>query len=69
MVLDADLRSLTQVWMGDVRFVDALDEGRITLTGPRELTNRIPDWFGNIPFWPVSSVADRSQGLSSVTPQ
>ena len=50
VVLDADLRSLTQVWMGDARFNDALAEGRITLRGPRELTRRIPDWFGQHPI-------------------
>ena len=36
--LDADLRTLTQVWMGDANFGDALADGRITLTGPREMT-------------------------------
>ena len=42
VVFDADLRTLTQVWMGDARFSDALADGRITLTGPRELTRLIP---------------------------
>lgn len=50
VAVDADLRTLTQVWMGDARFVDALAEGRITLKGPRELTRRIPDWFGQHPI-------------------
>jgi hypothetical protein len=50
VMLDADLQSLTQVWMGDDRFVDALADGRITLTGPREVTRHIPDWFGQHPI-------------------
>jgi DNA-binding HxlR family transcriptional regulator len=50
VVLDADLRSLTQVWMGDARFVDALAEGRIALSGPGDLTRRIPGWFGQHPI-------------------
>ncbi len=50
VVLDADLRSLTQVWMGDARFVDALAEGRIALSGPPDLTRRIPGWFGQHPI-------------------
>ncbi len=50
VVLDAELRSLTQVWMGDARFVDAQAEGLITLTGPQELTRRIPNWFGQHPI-------------------
>ena len=49
VVLDADLRGLTQVWMGDATFVEALRTGQISLTGPRELTRRIPDWFGQHP--------------------
>jgi DNA-binding HxlR family transcriptional regulator len=49
VALEADLRTLTEVWMGDARFVDALTDGRITLNGPRELTRRIPDWFGKHP--------------------
>lgn len=48
--LDAELRALTQVWMGDARFVDAVADGQITMTGPRELTRRIPDWFGQHPI-------------------
>jgi hypothetical protein len=47
--LGADLRTLTEVWLVDARFVDALTDGRITLEGPRELTRRILDWFGKHP--------------------
>ncbi len=50
VVVDADLRTLTEVWMGDARFADALADGRITMRGPRELTRRIPDWFGQHPI-------------------
>jgi hypothetical protein len=50
VAVDVDLRTLTRVWMGDARFVDAVAEGRITLKGPRELTRRIPDWFGQHPI-------------------
>jgi DNA-binding HxlR family transcriptional regulator len=48
--VDADLRALTEVWMGDARFTDTLADGRITLHGPRELTRRIPGWFGQHPI-------------------
>lgn len=50
VVVDADLRALTQVWMGDRTFSDAMDRGLITLKGPREITRRVPDWFGNHPL-------------------
>ena len=41
--------------MGDARFTDALADGHITMDGPRELTHRIPDWFGQHPI--LASVA------------
>ncbi len=50
VVVDADLRTLTEVWMGDARFADAMADGRITMRGQRELTRRIPDWFGQHPI-------------------
>jgi DNA-binding HxlR family transcriptional regulator len=50
VAVEADLRALTEVWMGDARFVDALADGRIAMHGPRELTRRIPDWFGQHPI-------------------
>ena len=50
VAVEADLRALTQVWMCDARFTDALADGRIAMRGPRELTRRIPDWFGQHPI-------------------
>jgi hypothetical protein len=50
VTVEAELRALTQVWMGDVRFADAMSEGRISMQGPREVTRRIPDWFGQHPI-------------------
>ena len=54
----ADLRSLTEVWMGDRTMRDAIDAGSITLTGPRTLVRRFPDWLGQHPILgPVSAVS------------
>ena len=50
VVIEADLRSLTQVWMGDARFLDEVAAGRIALHGPPSLTRRIPQWFGQHPI-------------------
>ncbi len=47
--IDADLRSLTQIWMGDACFEDEQKDGRIRLKGPPHLTRAIPDWFGEHP--------------------
>ncbi|MGH9087098.1 MAG: winged helix-turn-helix transcriptional regulator [Acidimicrobiales bacterium] len=49
VTVEADLRTVTQVWMGDARFADALADGSITLRGPSRLTRRIPSWFGQHP--------------------
>lgn len=50
VVIEADVRSLTQVWMGDARFVDEVAAERIALRGPAKLTRRIPGWFGQNPI-------------------
>jgi DNA-binding HxlR family transcriptional regulator len=47
--ITADLRVLTQIWLGDACFDDALKDGSITLQGPAHLTRTIPDWFGQHP--------------------
>ena len=50
VTLEADLRTLTEVWMGDTTFTGGLASGRIILQGPRKLTRRVPDWFGQHPI-------------------
>jgi DNA-binding HxlR family transcriptional regulator len=45
----AELRALTQVWMGDHRLRDAIDSGTITLDGGGALVRRFPDWLGQHP--------------------
>jgi DNA-binding HxlR family transcriptional regulator len=49
VTVEADLRTLTEVWMGDADFADALADGRIVLRGSSRLTRRIPGWFGQHP--------------------
>lgn len=49
ILIEADLRTLTRVWMGDDGFEQAMQEGQITLTGPSHLTRTIPSWFGQHP--------------------
>lgn len=51
VTIDADLRALTEIWMGDARFADALADGRVTLQGPARLTRQIPAWFGQHPYF------------------
>ncbi len=46
----ADLRALTEVWMGDRTMGDAVAAGAISLDGPRTLVRRFPDWLGHHPI-------------------
>jgi DNA-binding HxlR family transcriptional regulator len=48
--IKADLRTLTQVWMGDAHFEEALRTGQIEVLGPRPLTRGLSDWFGQHPI-------------------
>ena len=45
----AELRALTQVWMGDRTMRHAIDHEAIALEGPRTLVRRFPEWFGQHP--------------------
>jgi DNA-binding HxlR family transcriptional regulator len=57
VVISADLRALTQVWMGDQRFEDATRQGLIDVRGPRRYSSQVPGWFGQHPF--MSRVSSR----------
>jgi DNA-binding HxlR family transcriptional regulator len=49
VTIEADLRTLTRVWMGDDGFHEAIKAGTIHLAGPQRLTRAIPRWFGRHP--------------------
>jgi DNA-binding HxlR family transcriptional regulator len=49
LLVESDLRALTEVWMGDVRIADAIASGTITLTGPQALVAATPGWIGRHP--------------------
>jgi DNA-binding HxlR family transcriptional regulator len=55
VLMESDLRALTEVWMGDVQIADAIASGAITLTGPRALVAAMPGWIGRHPV--LGSVA------------
>ncbi|MGZ9828370.1 winged helix-turn-helix transcriptional regulator [Tsukamurella ocularis] len=56
--VDADLRTLTRVWMGDEAIAGALAEGRITLSGVVALQRAFPDWLGSHPVLAGIAPAD-----------
>jgi hypothetical protein len=48
--LSSDVRTLTNVWMGNTSWASALRAGRLKLTGKREIRRAIPRWFKLNPF-------------------
>jgi len=47
--VEADLRALTQVWMGDRSMGQATRAGEISLAGQPRLVSRFPAWLGRHP--------------------
>ena len=56
LYLAADLRTMIEVWQGDIRLEDALRDERIQATGARRLRRSLPDWFLLCSFAGVKSV-------------
>ena len=50
VVMTTDLRSLTQVYIGDLPLARACAEGRIEVQGPRALLRGMPRWFARSKF-------------------
>jgi DNA-binding HxlR family transcriptional regulator len=50
LVVDADLASLTAVWLGRVRLTDAISAGSIRLEGDEDALRVFGRWFGLSPF-------------------
>lgn len=47
--VQAELRALTEVWMGDRSLDDAIKAGAVELDGPTALRRRFPAWLGRHP--------------------
>ena len=45
IVISAELRALTSVWMGVTRLSDEIAAGRITIEGPPKLARQVQSWF------------------------
>jgi DNA-binding HxlR family transcriptional regulator len=56
----AQLRALTEVWMGDRAMRDCIRAGTIELDGPRSLVRAFPDWLGRHPvLGPIAPAVPR----------
>jgi DNA-binding HxlR family transcriptional regulator len=56
LLVSADLRTLTRVWMGDMPLAEAVRAGLIQLDGPRSLVRAFPTWLTLSPFAGVERV-------------
>ena len=50
VTITADLRTMVQIWRGDLAWTDALGTGRVRVEGPEELRRAAPSWFALSPF-------------------
>ena len=64
VTVTADLRSLIEVWRGDLGWSDALRTGAVDIQGPEDLRRGVPAWFKLISFAGVTrpARAERSVG-------
>ncbi len=53
LLITAELRAMTAVWMGLARFGDEIERGAIRLDGPSVLQRRVRDWMKLSVFAPV----------------
>lgn len=50
VTVDASLRSLVEVWRGDIEWRQALRAGTVSLAGPAPLRRAFPEWFTRSTF-------------------
>lgn len=56
LYLSTDLRTMTEVWMGYTAIARAKDEGRIIITGSRQLEADLRSWLSLSPFAKVNKL-------------
>jgi DNA-binding HxlR family transcriptional regulator len=54
VVLSSSLRTMTQVWMGDLSLAQARAKGLLRISGPRDLVSSVNKWLGPSPFADVA---------------
>ena len=57
LFLASDIRTMIEVWQGDIELADALAGERILATGDKALRRAMPGWFGLCIYAPVKSMA------------
>lgn len=62
LVISTDVLTLARIWRGDVTWEAMRTLGRVRVTGPRELSNQLPHWWGTTPFVTTDSATAGSGG-------
>jgi DNA-binding HxlR family transcriptional regulator len=57
LYLSTDLRTMTEIWMGYTTIVRAKEQGRLNLTGNRQLEAAVGSWLALSPFAKVEKLA------------
>lgn len=63
----ADLRTMTELWQGDITWSDALRSGGVTVTGPAPLRRALPQWLTLSPFASVPRAPRSGPGSGPVS--
>jgi SCP-2 sterol transfer family len=63
VTLTTDVRTLTEVYLGDVDFQRAVAERRLLVVGPRDLMNDIHQWFARSRFADTPSSGEQERHL------
>ena len=56
LYLSTDLRTMTEIWMGYTAIERAKEDGRLLVTGSRQLEGSLKAWFGLSPFARVNKL-------------
>lgn len=59
LYVSVDLRTMTEIWMGLKPIWRAVEEGRLTIVGRRDLADSMQAWLGFSPFAKVEKLATR----------
>lgn len=62
--LRSDVRTLTNIWMGNTTWASALRAGTLKLTGPGELRRALPRWLKLNVFAAVAPMAQTAGAIS-----
>lgn len=57
---NTDLRTMIEIWMGDLTYKSAIREQKLQLIGPKELTANVTSWMDNSVFAEVPAASEIS---------